>query len=58
MILSRIEVIYNSFVQNRAKAGHTAISDSCGSLFKVMGSTEASDTDAAIYWLNGVQGGL
>ena len=58
--------VYNTFVQNRAKAGHAAISDSCASLFKVVGSTsgvdarvntdtEADDTDAAIYWLNGVK---
>ena len=58
--------VYNTYVQNRAKAGHAAISDSCGNLFKVVGSTatvnarvntdtEASDTDAAIYWLNGVK---
>ena len=54
--------IYNTFVQNRSKTGYEAISDS----FKVMGSsnavdarantdTEASDTDVAIYWLNGVK---
>ena len=30
---------YNTFVQTRAKAGHSAISDSCGNLFKVVGST-------------------
>ena len=58
--------VYNTFVQNRAKAGHAAISDSCANLFKVVGSTatvnarvntdtEASDTDAAIYWLKGVK---
>ena len=58
--------VYNTFVQNRAKAGHAAISDSCGNLFKVVGSTatvnarvntdtEASDADAAIYWLKGVK---
>ena len=55
---------YNTFVQTRAKAGHSAITDSCDNLFKVVGSTssvnarvntnsESSDTDAAIYWLNG-----
>ena len=57
---------YNTFVQTRAKAGHTAITDSCGNKFKVVGSTstvdaranvdaESSDTDAAIYWLNGAK---
>ncbi|MYE28185.1 MAG: hypothetical protein F4X78_00500, partial [Gammaproteobacteria bacterium] len=55
---------YNTFVQTAAKAGHSAISDSCGNLFKVVGSTsavdarvntdsESTDTDAQIYWLNG-----
>ena len=34
---------YNTFVQTRAKAGHSAISDSCGNLFKVVGSTSAVD---------------
>ncbi|MDE0651294.1 MAG: hypothetical protein OXI12_13260, partial [Gammaproteobacteria bacterium] len=57
---------YNTFVQTRAKAGHSAISDSCGNLFKVVASTSAvnvrgntatrsSDTDALIYWLNGAK---
>ncbi len=55
---------YNTFVQTAAKAGHSAISDSCGNKFKVVGSTssvdarvntdsESTDTDALIYWLNG-----
>ena len=55
---------YNTFVQNRAKAGHSAISDSCGNLFKVVGSTATVDardntlttstsTGARIHWLNG-----
>ena len=53
---------YNTFVQTAAKAGHSAISDSCGNLFKVVGSTSAVDardntattgTGEAIYWLNG-----
>ena len=53
---------YNTFVQTRAKAGHRAITDSCGNLFKVVGSTSAVDardntsttgTGEAIYWLNG-----
>ncbi len=53
--------VYNTFVQNRAKAGHAAISDSCSNLFKVVGSTDVvnarvnTDTDAVIYWLNGVK---
>ncbi len=57
---------YNTFVQTRAKAGHSAISDSCGNLFKVVGSTstvdarantdtESTDTAALIYWLNGAK---
>ena len=55
---------YNSFVQTRAKAGHTAISDSCGNQFKAVASTstvdarvntdtESSDTAASIWWLDG-----
>ncbi len=55
---------YNTFVQTAAKAGHSAISDSCGNKFKVVGSTssvdarvntdsESTDTGALIYWLNG-----
>ena len=55
---------YNTFVQTRAKAGHSAISDSCGNLFKVVGSTSAvhardntstTGTGEAIYWLNGAK---
>ncbi len=57
---------YNTYVQTRAKAGHSAISDSCGNLFKVVGSTsavdaranadtESTDTAALIYWLNGAK---
>ena len=57
---------YNTSVQTRAKAGHSAISDSCGNLFKVVGSTsavdarvntdtESTDTAALIYWLNGAK---
>ena len=54
---------YNTFVQTRAKAGHSAISDSCGNLFKVVGSTATvaardnagtTGAGAAIYWLGGV----
>ncbi|MYE86335.1 MAG: hypothetical protein F4X31_08880, partial [Gammaproteobacteria bacterium] len=52
---------YNTFVQDRAKAGHSAISDSCGNLFKVVGSTmvnaydntATTGTGMPIYWLNG-----
>ena len=55
---------YNSFVQTAAKAGHPAISDGCGDLFKAVASTstvdarsntdtESSDTAASIWWLNG-----
>ncbi|MDE0136078.1 MAG: hypothetical protein OXM54_14680, partial [Acidimicrobiaceae bacterium] len=57
---------YNSFVQTRAKAGHPAISDGCGDLFKAVASTstvdatantdtESSDTAASIWWLNGAK---
>ncbi len=55
---------YNTFVQDRAKAGHSAISDSCGNQFKVLGSTSAVDArdntsttgaGQAIYWLNGAK---
>ena len=57
---------YNTYVQTRAKAGHSAISDSCGNLFKVVGSTsaidarvntdtESTDTAALIYWLTGAK---
>ncbi len=57
---------YNTFVQTRAKAGHSAISDSCGNLFKAVGSTsaidarvntdtESTDTAALIYWLTGAK---
>ena len=47
-------------MQNRAKASHAAISDSCTNLFKVVGSAAAANarvnTDtAAIYWLKGVK---
>ena len=53
---------YNTFVQTAAKAGHSAISDSCGNLFKVVGSTSVTDardntgttgTGVRIHWLNG-----
>ena len=56
---------YNSFVQARAAAGHSAIQH-YGKGFRVLGSTSAvnarantcsrsSDTDAAVYWLNGTK---
>ena len=53
---------YNTFVQTAAKGGHSAISDSCGNLFKVVGSTTGvnaktnaglTGTGVPIYWLNG-----
>ena len=53
---------YNTFVQTAAKGGHSAISDSCGNLFKVVGSTSGVDardntgttgTGVRIHWLNG-----
>ena len=55
---------YNTFVQTRAKAGHSAITDSCGDQFKVLGSTSAVDardntsttgTSRVIYWLDGAK---
>ena len=56
---------YNTFVQTRAKAGHSAISDSCGNRFKVVASTSShardntmtrsTDTGASIHWLNGAK---
>ena len=33
--------VYNTFVQDSAKVGHQAISDSCASQFKVVGSTRS-----------------
>ena len=56
---------YNSFVQARAANGHAAIQN-YGKGFRVLGSTQAvnarantcsrsSDTDAAVYWLNGTK---
>ncbi len=55
---------YNTRVQTRAKAGHSAITDSCGNLFKVVGSTATvnarsnaglTGTGFPIYWLGGAQ---
>ena len=55
---------YNTFVQTAAKGGHSAITDSCGNLFKVFGSTAAVDArdntgttgvGVPIYWLNGAK---
>ena len=56
---------YNTFVQTRAKAGHSAISDSCGNRFRVVASTRvhardntitrSTDTGASIHWLNGAR---
>ena len=56
---------YNTFVQDRAKAGHSAISDSCGDQFKVLGSTSSvdardntattADPGLAIHWLDGAK---
>ena len=55
---------YNTFVQTRAKAGHSAITDSCGNRFTVVGSTSTVDArdntsttgaGQAIYWLNGAK---
>ncbi len=53
---------YNTYVQTRAKAGHSAIADSCGNRFKVVGSTSTVDardntgttgTGVPIHWLTG-----
>ena len=55
---------YNAFVQARAKAGHSAITDDMGDQFKVLGSTATVDArdntgttgpGVPIYWLNGEQ---
>ena len=51
-------------MQTAAKGGHSAISDSCGNLFKVVGSTTGvnaktnaglTGTGEKIYWLNGAK---
>ncbi len=56
---------YNTFVRNRAKAGHSGITDGCASKFnalistrygdsaKTNTSTGSSDTDASIWWIAG-----
>ena len=53
---------YNAFVQARAKAGHSAITDDMGDQFKVLGSTATVDArdntgttgpGVPIYWLGG-----
>ena len=55
---------YNTFVQTAAKAGHAAISDSCGNLFKVVGSTATvnarnnaglTGSGVLIHWLGGAK---
>ena len=57
---------YNTHVQTAAKAGHTAITDPCGDLFKAVASTsavdarantdtESSDTAASVWWLGGTK---
>ncbi|MYF35240.1 MAG: hypothetical protein F4226_00110 [Synechococcus sp. SB0678_bin_12] len=58
---------FRAFVQGRAKAGHSDVADSCGSLFKVVGCTSAADArinpiprqrtrmQPSIYWLNGAK---
>ena len=55
---------YNTFVQTAAKAGHSAISDSCGNLFKVVGSTATvnardnaglTGTGFPMYWMAGAK---
>ena len=57
-----LKIVDNTFVQTTAKAGHSAITDSCGNLFTVVGSTATVDardntgttgTGVKIYWLNG-----
>ncbi len=55
---------YNTFVQTAVKAGHESIGDSCGDLFKMVGSTSAVDardntettgTGVPIHWLGGAK---
>ena len=57
---------YNTHVQTAAKAGHAAISDACGDLFKAVASTsavdarantdtESTDTAASVWWLGGAK---
>ena len=56
--------VYDDFVENRAKAGHSAITDGCAGKFTALISTQgwsarqntatrATDTDASIWWLAG-----
>ncbi len=56
--------VYDAFVENRAKAGHSAITDGCAGKFAALISTQgwsarqntstrSSDTDASIWWLAG-----
>ncbi len=56
--------VYDAFVEARAKAGHSAITDGCAGKFTALISTQgwsarqntatrATDTDASIWWLAG-----
>ncbi len=56
--------VYDAFVEARAKAGHSAITDGCAGKFTALISTQgwsarqntatrSSDTDASIWWLAG-----
>ena len=55
---------YNTLVQTAVKAGHESIGDSCGDLFRAVGSTSAVDardntdttgTGVPIHWLGGAK---
>ena len=48
---------YNTFVQTRAKAGHSAISDSCGNRFTAVASTATVDARTNISLPNAASGG-
>ncbi len=59
-----INAQYDTFVENRAKAGHSAITDGCAGKFTAListpgwsakqnTSTRSTDTDASIWWLDG-----
>ena len=59
-----INVEYDTFIENRAKAGHSAITDGCAGKFTSLISTSGwsanqntatrgIDTDASIWWLDG-----
>ena len=49
--------VYNTFVQTAAKAGHSAISDSCGNRFTAVASTATVDARTNISLPNAASGG-